>query len=429
MVETSTSGSLSDDRKGETDELEILVVDDDEIDRIAVHRALQKSDLLAQVEEAKSLSGARDKLRNKLFNCLILDYHLRDGTALQLLKTAGVEGLELPPVIMLTGTGSESIAVQLMKAGASDYLPKDELTPSRIAQSVRNALRLRSSEDALRQAYEDLELRVVERTDELATANRELRQEMVSRRKAEDRARRHLEQLAHVARLSTLGEMAAGLAHELNQPLGAIANYANGCLKRLEAGNADTTTLHGALKQVATQAERAGKIIHRLRSFVASHEPEVAAVDVNQVLREVVALQLPEANNREVRLEFNFGQDLPEVLADSIQLQQVALNLMRNAIEAMQAVEPEQRRLIISTDLNHGREVEVTVTDSGPGWDPDDLETMFEPFYTTTEGMGMGLAISRSIIEAHGGKLWATPGQDGGLSFHFTLSAVESPDE
>jgi C4-dicarboxylate-specific signal transduction histidine kinase len=325
-------------------------------------------------------------------------------------------------VIILTGSSNDRIAVELMKAGAADYIPKDELTPSRIAQSVRNALLVQEGRDALTLAYENLEQRVVVRTAELEAANRGLEAEIARRLKAEERSRQHLGQLAHVARLSTLGEMAASLAHELNQPLGAIANYANGCLRRLGLEDFDRRAVSQALGHIAAQAERAGKIIHRLRSFVSRKEPEMVRTDLNRLLQEVAALEKPDARQQEVEVEFDLDYELPEVQADPIQIQQVALNLMRNGIEAVQTLEPARRRVTLRTRARSDQRVEASVLDSGPPCDPGDLQQMFEPFFSTKEhGMGMGLTISRSIIEAHGGELWAVPNPEGGMSVHFTL--------
>lgn len=404
------------------EDLQILIVDDDEVDRLMLRQALARSELEVQVEEVESLAGARSSLREKQFSCLILDYHLRDGRAMQLLQEARSGALDLPPVIILTGSCNDRIAVDLMKAGAADYLPKDELTPSRIAQSVRNALRVRESQKALAFAYEDLEQRVVARTAELATANLELEQEISNRLKAEGLARQHLGQLAHVARLSTLGEMAASLAHELNQPLGAIANYANGCLRRIESGTTDTRALLQPLTQIAAQAERAGKIIHRLRSFVSRQEPEMVIADLNRLLREVASLERPDARHQEVEIQLDLEEALPPVQADPIQVQQVALNLMRNGIEAVQTIEPSRRKVLLRTRIRADHQVEAMISDSGPPCDPGILDQIFDPFFTTKQkGMGMGLTISRSIIEAHGGELWAVPNPEGGLAFHFTL--------
>ncbi|MEM1179999.1 MAG: ATP-binding protein [Acidobacteriota bacterium] len=415
--------------------LSILLVDDDEVDRLAVSHALRQSGLEAKVDQADSLKNGRQALRETPYDCLVLDYHLGDGHATTLLTEHTIAPADsaferphpdLPPVIILTGSGNESVAVELMKAGATDYLPKDELTPSRIAQSVRNALRVHASEAAAREAQRDLELRVVERTSALAEAYRELEQQMDNRQKAEEQARQHLEQLAHVARLSTLGELAAELAHELNQPLGAIANYAHGCVKRIENDTADQGTVRQVFVNIAEQAERAGKIIHRLRRLVERHEPVLTPIDLNTLLKDILGLQQAELSHRQVQLKLDLSPELPKVQADTIQLQQVVLNLVRNGIEAVAELPPARRVLSLrSWQAGHDR-LGVSVRDEGVGCSPEQLQRVFEPFYSTKErGMGMGLAISRSIVEAHGGELWVMPNPEAGLTFRFTLPAED----
>lgn len=409
-----------------TSPLHLLLVEDDELDRIAVRRALRKTDLGFELAEAETASAAVAAFDNAAFDCVILDYQLPDGNAVSLLHRLESLPSQRPPVIILTGYGSESVAVELMKAGASDYLPKDELTPSRIAQSLRNAIRVWKSEQALRRAYGELEHRVVERTADLETALAALEEQIADREHAEEQARRLHDQLAHVARFSTLGEMAAGLAHELNQPLGAISNYASGCIQRLRAGNADEEKLIAALSKIAAQAQRAGQIIHRLRSFVADRESEKIAADVNGLVEEVVDLEGSEARQREVDLELELAADLPQVLADTIQIQQVILNLLRNGIEAMHETEASRRRIVLRTRLLGGA-VEVAVADRGCGYADIDSDRFFDAFFTTKDhGMGLGLTISRSIIEAHGGELGAAPNPGGGAVFHFTLPVIES---
>ena len=409
-----------------TSPLHLLLVEDDQIDRIALRRALRKTDLDYELSEVQTSAAAFDAFNGSPIDCVILDYQLPDGNAVHLLRRLERASAQRPPVVILTGYGSESVAVELMKAGASDYLPKDELTPSRIAQSVRNAMRIWKSERALRTAYEELERRVVERTAELEAANAELEQEIADRRRAEERARRLHDQLAHVARFSTLGEMAAGLAHELNQPLGAISNYASGCVQRLRAGNADGEALIGALDKVAAQAQRAGQIIHRLRSFVTDRDSERVASDVNSLVEEVVELEGAEARQQEAAVVPQLADGLPRVLVDPIQVQQVILNLLRNGIEAMQETEVSGRRVVVRTGAGHGL-VKVSVSDHGCGYAPGDSDRFFEAFFTTKDhGMGLGLPISRSIVEAHGGELWVTPNHGGGSVFHFTLPVIES---
>jgi signal transduction histidine kinase len=230
-------------------------------------------------------------------------------------------------------------------------------------------------------------------------------------------------ELAHVLRVGALGEMAAQLAHELTQPLGAIANYAAGCRRRLQATIGETDPVIEVVDRIASEALRAGEIIRRLRGFVRKAEPRREAVDVNALVDEVVRLVAGEARESNVPIEVSLHPGLPEVHADGVQIEQVVMNLVRNALEAMHDNAADTSGLAIETRLADGAGIEVAVCDSGPGLRGDPAE-IFEPFQTTKpDGLGMGLAISRSIIEAHGGRLWVTTNSTRGVTFSFTLPA------
>lgn len=230
--------------------------------------------------------------------------------------------------------------------------------------------------------------------------------DITERRKAAEEARQHQIELAHVARLSTMGEMASGIAHELNQPLSAISNYTRGSIRMLQSDKEGMREqLIEVMERVASQAERAGEIIRQLRRFIRKEEPERKWVDLNRLIRELVAFLQPELHKAKVALQLQLLEGLPELWAHDIQLEQVLLNLTRNAMEAMQDVPAEQRRLLVRTSLSEDK-VELVVEDSGHGISEALREKIFEPFVTTKEqGMGLGLSISRGIIEAHGGKL------------------------
>ena len=245
---------------------------------------------------------------------------------------------------------------------------------------------------------------------------------------AEMEARKQRERLAHVARLGTLGEMAAGIAHELNQPLAAIANYTQACQRLLASGDMEPEELGQVLGRVTAQARRAGDVIQRLRAFVRRHTPDRRHRDAREVVQEILPLVEMDCRSHEVDLQLDFQADLPKIQVDGIQLQQVLLNLTRNAVEAMNAVEPETRRLVIRTQTLNEDEVELTVTDTGPGVPDSLLEQLFEPFFTTKpEGMGLGLSLSRSIIEAHGGVLRYDSGPGAGSIFRIRLPTA--PEE
>ncbi len=246
--------------------------------------------------------------------------------------------------------------------------------------------------------------------------------DITARVRAEEQARQRQAELAHVARLGTMGEMAAGLAHELNQPLSAIVNYIQACLERIQLGAGDPKELLSDMEQAAAQAGRAGEIIERIRKFVRKPEAPRTAMDPNILVREAADLVRTELRHLEVQLILELTDPLPKVEADSIQIEQVIVNLIRNSMEAMSEAGGDRRRLVIQTS-NAGRgTVECAISDTGPGLSADVGERAFDPFFTTKpNGMGMGLSICRTIIEAHGGRLWATTNLERGATFRFTL--------
>ena len=275
------------------------------------------------------------------------------------------------------------------------------------------------AEDALREAHQELEVRVQERT-------RALRDEMTERNRAEEKARQTQTALAHAHRVSTMGEMATQLAHELNQPLSAVANYAESALHRLRANRQESEELVGILTSISEQAQRAGEIIRRIRRFVRKEEPKVTRVDVAAAIRGAVHLFGGDAHENGVTVKLELDDALPKALADTIQVQQVVLNLMRNGMEAMLESGGSPRRLSIHASTAETGEIRVAVGNTGNALTEDVLEQMFDPFFTTKSGgLGMGLSICRSIIDLHGGRLWATSDDISGTIFHFTLSAAE----
>ena len=226
----------------------------------------------------------------------------------------------------------------------------------------------------------------------------------------------------HLSRLSTLGEMATGLAHELNQPLASIVSYTQGCIRRIRDGQAEQSDLIAALGNVTSEAERAGEIIRRIRRFIRKREPQQTRIEPAELIEQCVALVRHELQAEGVALDVQVGKDLPCIDADRIQLQQVILNLLRNSMEAMEGVDRSNRAITVRACLRQDGSLTVAIRDTGSGITAGEVERVFEPFYTTkAEGTGMGLAISRTIIEAHGGWLSAQANPDGGSTFEFTL--------
>jgi len=246
-------------------------------------------------------------------------------------------------------------------------------------------------------------------------------------RQAEERARQRQAELVHVSRLSTIGDMASGLAHELNQPLCAIMTCSEMCLHMSKDRDGDIERLNESLELIVSQTERAGEIIRRIRDFVKKQETCRTSVDINDVVRETISLIDADIRHSETVLDLDFSKRLPMVLGDTIQIEQVLLNLVRNAIEAMQSDDSAERRLTIKTSAQSSEEIEVAVCDTGPGMEPEVLEKLFDSFYTTKpDGLGIGLSICRSIIEAHNGELWAKVNPKGGSTFTFTLPTASS---
>ncbi|WP_434515602.1 PAS domain S-box protein [Dechloromonas sp. ARDL1] len=233
--------------------------------------------------------------------------------------------------------------------------------------------------------------------------------------------------LEQTSRLITMGEMASSLAHELNQPLSAIANYCAGCVKRMQAGNYKLDDLLTAMQKASSQAERAGKIIRRMRDMVKKGEPNRQPIALPELIDEARAFADIEAQRTGTQIIVDIPEDLPRIVVDRIMIEQVLLNLVKNGIEAMNDVPVERRQLHLQARLADERMMEVTVSDHGHGLAAEDVEKIFAPFYTTKpEGMGIGLAICRSIIEFHQGRLWVSPRRDGGTDFHFTVPTEEN---
>ena len=262
--------------------------------------------------------------------------------------------------------------------------------------------------------------------DKLTLSKESLEQEIKERQHAQEQALTHQAELAHVARLSTMGEMASGLAHELNQPLSAIHTYVQGCIRRINMGNTDLDAIVNALKLTAQQADRAGGIIRRLRSFVRKGESHKTYSEINQIVNEVTGFLETQLKNKQVSLVLDLEEDLPPVLADIIQIEQVLINLLKNGIESMSNI--EKPSIMVTTRLSGHKMIELCVIDSGHGISEDKLKRIFNPFFTTkSSGMGMGLSISSSIIEAHDGKLYAENNTEQGARFCLTLPVTEEP--
>jgi two-component system sensor histidine kinase/response regulator len=273
-----------------------------------------------------------------------------------------------------------------------------------VAVVITSSVDRRASAE-VQQLNQDLERRVLERSSQLTAVN---------------------EELTRVARIAAMGELTASIAHEINQPLTAVATNASAALRWLAVRPPNLAEAQEAMASAMREANRAGRVIERVRTLLKKAPPEMRPLDVNEVIREILALVQRQLTSAGVAIHTQLVPAVPIVLGDRVQLQQVMLNLIMNGIDAMSAIVDRPRELVIKS-AKHPDGVLIQVQDSGRGLDPEQADRIFEPFFTTKpEGIGMGLSISRSIVESHGGRLWATPGSPHGAVFHLILPAAGS---
>jgi C4-dicarboxylate-specific signal transduction histidine kinase len=337
--------------------------------------------------------------------------------------------------------------VKAITAGASavtavaliQLLPQALALPSpaqlRVANEEleREITHRRRVEHALLEAHEQLEARVKERTAELARANDELKLEMhrrqveeAERLRAEQTVRRMQDELAHVGRVTMMGELAASIAHEVSQPLAAVVTNANACIRWMAADPPNLAEARESVNRILRDGHRAGEVIQRIRALLKKSSPKPTEQDVNELLREVLSLVHDALAKHRIDTRVELG-DVPAVLGDRVQLQQVILNLVMNGVDAMNERPGGPRSLVVSSRVLDTGEVTMTVQDSGVGVDPAVVDKLFDPFFTTkANGMGMGLSVSRSIVQSLGGRLWASTNEGPGATFHVSLPGLHS---
>ncbi len=319
-----------------------------------------------------------------------------------------------------------------LELGAVDYVTKP-FVRAELAARVRTQLALRASvkalaetNEALDRARASLEVDVARRTEELRAANQRLELEIELSRAAELKVRKAQDELAHMNRVSAMSELAASIAHEINQPLAAILSNAQAAQRLLALTPPDLAEVRDALAAIVDDDRRAGKVIQRMRAMLRKDEPVVAPQDVNELVREVARLVASAALLRGATLRIELAPSLPRVSGDAIQIQQVLLNLIVNALDAVARRPPDARLVVVETYAADRGRVELSVTDSGEGFAAADLARIFEPFFTTKpQGLGIGLALSRTIVEAHGGRLWAEHRPGGGATLRCALPIWE----
>ncbi len=254
--------------------------------------------------------------------------------------------------------------------------------------------------------------------------------DITERKEMETALRQHAEHLAHYDRVDMMGEFAAGIAHEINQPLTAIATYAQACRRLIESDQDDKQEVSEALETISQQAERAGEVIRRLRNMVKRTDSQRKPHDINKLIGDAFRLAKLDTRTSGLDMRLDLQDDLPQVEIDAIQIQQVILNLIRNAVDALSDHPAGEQCVIVKTELGDDEKIVIIVTDNGVGIPPDIQHDLFNPFFTTKEkGMGIGLSISQSIVTAHGGKLWFESEPDKGSSFYVSLPCALTPND
>jgi C4-dicarboxylate-specific signal transduction histidine kinase len=280
----------------------------------------------------------------------------------------------------------------------------------------------KEAEKVLEDARDNLQTTVEERTAELRRTNAQLLAEIAERKRAEDAYSEARAELARVTRINALSTLAASISHEVNQPLAAVVTNADACAMWLASDPPNVEEARAAVDSIAREGTRASDIVRRIRGMFTKAPPEGIGVELNELIREAAGLMHAEISRNQVVLEIQTASDLPAAIGDRVQLQQVIVNLILNGIEAMSSVTGRPRRLVIRSEKLNDGEMLIAVRDSGTGIEPKDQKRLFDAFFTTkSDGMGMGLAICQSIIEAHGGRLWATANSDHGATLQFTL--------
>lgn len=296
-----------------------------------------------------------------------------------------------------------------------------------IAAAIRDITNRKQLEEELRRSNDELDERVGIRTKELEQTTERLRTEMREHARSEERILQLQAELSHISRLSMIGEMTSGLGHELNQPLAAINNYAQGCIRRIQAGKDDNESLVDALQRISREAARASDIIARFRRFAKKEQLQRDWVNIDALICDAVRLSELDSAKHGVEVDLHLSGVMPQVFIDPIQIQQVIVNLVRNAIEATLETPEGKKPVSVHVSSPDEDRIKVSVSDNGHGLLAESVDHLFQPFFTTkANGLGMGLSLSHRIIKAHGGELSAQPNEDSGMTFYFVLPVSDA---
>jgi len=370
--------------------LRILHLEDDAADSALVQELLEARGVGCELTRVDTAAAFGELLDEGGFDLILADYTLPSFDGLSALRLARERRPETP-FIFLSGTLDEEVAIESLKVGATDYVFKNKI--SRVVFSVQRALR------------------------EAA--------ERAGRAEAEKVLRATQAELAHVGHIMTMGEMATSLAHEVTQPLSAIILNGNACLRWLSAQPPVLSEARTSVERIVRDATRTGEVIARIRALAGRTATEKERLDLNETIEQVVVLLGAELRRNQVEVRTRPRPGLAPVWGDRIQLQQLLLNLLINATEAMSAVAERPRELVLSSADHDPAQVVVSVRDNGTGFDPQLGDRIFDAFFSTKPGgLGMGLAIARSIVESHGGQLWAEANDGPGTTFRFTVPKV-----
>jgi len=362
-----------------------------------------------------------------LFTTYIRDISERERQAREIVSLAAFPGESPLPVLRINRPGvviyANKASDSLLEYWGCKRMQTVPIYWKRLVEQVLSSGRAREVEVTTPDGIFSLLLAPVQDLDYVNVYGRDI----TAIRRAEEEARHRQNELIHVSRLSTMGEMATGIAHELNQPLSAIVNFANGCARRLRLGIGEKEELIAAMEQIAAQARRAGEIIKRLRSMVTRQQPVREDVDLNVLLTDACTLIAHDRQKLQVSVESRLSRQPVIARVDPVQIEQVILNLLRNALDSLRQREPLSRRLVVSTGITREGQAYIEVEDNGAGIAPEDLKHLFDPFFSTKKtGMGMGLSISQTIVTDHNGRISARSVPGRGAVFTVELPLSES---